>query len=176
MHSGPTGIIASSVNGVIVRNNISDALAGIFDAAPAVRVSDNTLTNTSFGVLLLGGGTVQSNDISNANYGVFLNTDGATVQSNHITLATTAAVEFNCHSGVVSHNTINDVAVGLDMVPAGFHGFNSFANTGTITTEGCGAAPLMIGAARAQSRVGVQSGTTNPQQWRMPATPFGARK
>jgi len=69
MHSGPTGIVGNSVNGAITENNVSDALAGIFDAAPGARVSSNTVTNTTFGVLLLTGGTVQSNDVSNSGNG-----------------------------------------------------------------------------------------------------------
>jgi|SRR5882762_15562 len=161
MRSGPTGIVANSVNGAITENNVSDALAGIFDAAPGTRVSSNTVTNTTFGVLLLTGGTVQSNDVSNSGYGVFLNADGAVVQSNHITLAASAGIELNCHGGTVSRNTINDAAVGLDQVPLGFRGSNTFANTGSISTDGCAAA-----APR----------TVSPQQWRTPATPLGVRK
>ncbi len=174
--SAPSGIVVSGNNGVVAENNVTDALAGVFDLAAGVRVSSNTFTNTSIGVLLLAGGTVQSNDILNANYGVFLISDGATIQSNRITLATTAAVEFNCFSGVVSHNTVNDAAVGLDQVPTGFHGSNNFANTGTISTDGCSATPVLAGAARVQSPNTVLSGTPAPLRWRTPATPFGSTR
>jgi hypothetical protein len=176
IHSGSGGISVSGINGVVAQNNVSDALAGIFDSAPGVRVSSNTITNALFGVLNLTGGTIHSNDISNTTIGVFLNSDGSTVQSNRITLAATAAIEFNCFSGVVSHNTINDAAVGLDQVPTGFHGSNTFSNTGTISTDSCSATPILAGAARVQSLNGVLPGTPAPQQWRTPATPFASRR
>jgi hypothetical protein len=173
---GSEGVVVNSVNGVIAQNNVTDTLAGIFDLAPGVRVSNNTVTNTTFGVLLLLGGTAESNDISNSIYGIYLNADGSVVQSNHITLAPNAAIEFNCHSGTVSHNKINDAAIGLDQVPAGFNGSNTFANTGFISTDGCSAAPLVASAARVQSSAAAQSGMSSPQEWRTPANPFGSRR
>jgi hypothetical protein len=176
MRSGPTGIVVTSVNGAIVGNDVSDALAGIFDAAPGVGVVSNNVINTSFGVLLLLGGTVQANDISNSSYGVYLNADGAAVQANRITSAAAAGVELNCHRATVSHNTINDAAVGLDQVPGGGRGSNTFANTGSITTDGCGTVPLLAGAASLNSQGAAQSGPLAPQTWRTPANPFGSRR
>jgi Periplasmic copper-binding protein (NosD) len=173
---GSEGVEVNSVNGVVARNNVTDTLAGIFDFAPAVRVSNNTVTNTTFGILLLLGGTAESNDVSNSVYGIYLAADGAVVQSNHITLAPNAGIELSCHIGTVSHNTINDAAVGLDQVPSGFHGSNTFANTGFISVDGCTAAPLVASAARVQSLTAAQSGTSSPQGWRTPANPFGAKK
>jgi hypothetical protein len=157
-----------------VGNNVSDALAGVFDAAPAVSVVSNDVINTSFGVLLLLGGTVQANDIANSVYGVYLNADGASVQSNRIVSAAAAGVEFNCHSATVAHNTINDALVGLDQVPGGGRGSNTFANAGTITTDGCAAAPVLAAAASLNSLNAAQSGPPAPQTWRTPANPFGS--
>jgi hypothetical protein len=174
MRSGPTGIVFNSVNGAIVGNNVSDALAGVFDAAPAVSVVSNDVINTSFGVLLLLGGTVQANDIANSAYGVYLNADGASVQYNRVVSAAAAGVELNCHSATVAHNTINDALVGLDQVPGGGRGSNTFANAGTITTDGCAAAPILAAAANLNSLNAAQSGPPAPQTWRTPANPFGS--
>jgi len=177
MNFGPIGIQVNGNNGIVSQNIVSDALAGVFDLAPGVRVSSNTIASASFGILsLLGGGTISNNDISNSGYGVFLAAGGSTVQSNRIMLASVAAIEFNCVSATVSHNSINDATIGLDMVPTGFHGPNSFANAGTISTDGCGPTPLAATAARSQSRVAAQSGTFTPQQWRTPANPLGQQK
>ena len=158
-------------------NMVSDALAGIFDVAPSVRASSNTITSASFGILnLLGGGTIHDNDISNAGYGVYLAAEGSTVQSNRITSASVAAIEFNCVTATVSHNSINDATIGLDLVPTGFHGPNSFANTATITTDGCGPTTLAAATMRTQSTIAAQSATFTPQQWRTPANPHGQQK
>jgi len=174
--SGPTGIVFSSVNGAIAGNNVSGAVAGIFATAPGVNVVSNNVFNTLFGVLLLLGGTVQANEISNSSYGVYLNADGAAVQSNRITSAAAAGVEFNCHSATVAHNTIIDAAVGLDKVPGGGRGSNTFANTASITTDGCGTAPLLAGAASLTSQGAAQSSLPAPETWRTPANPFGSRR
>ena len=177
MNFGPVGIQVNGNNGIVAQNIVSDALAGVFDVAPGVRVSSNTITSSSFGILsLLGGGTISNNDISNTGYGVYLAADGSTVQSNRITLASVAAIEFNCVSATASHNTINDATLGLDLAPTGFHGSNSFANTGTISTDGCGPTPLAATAVHAPSRVATQSGAFTPQQWRTPANPHGQQK
>ncbi len=173
---GSEGVMVSSVNGVVAQNNVTDTLAGIFDLAPGVRISNNTITNTQFGIALLLGGTAESNDISNSIFGIFLNADGSVVQSNHITLASSVGIELNCHSGNVSHNTINDAALGLDQVPAGFHGSNRFANTAVISSDGCAATPLAASAARVQSLAAPQSGVPSLQDWRTPANPFGSRR
>src|SRR4030095_4701025 len=107
----------------------------------------------------------QNNDISNAGYGVYLAAEGSTVHSNRITSASVAAVEFNCVSATVSHHSLNDACIGLGLVPTGFHGSNSFANTGTITTDGCGPTTLAATTTRTHS-VGAQPATLTTQQWR----------
>jgi hypothetical protein len=72
-----------------------------------------------------------------------------------------------CFNANVSGNFINDAAIGVAQAPAGI-GSNTFANTATTISDGCGAAAA---AARAmQDNVqGVQ------EQWHTPATPFGTR-
>jgi hypothetical protein len=166
------GIFAIGVNGEITNNNVSNSVVGIFDWAPAVPVSSNNLTSTTYGVLLLAGGTVQSNDILNSSNGVLLDADGAIVLSNHITLAATAAIEFNCHVGTVAHNTINDAAIGLSDVQLSLSGANTFANTGMISTDGCVAAAAAVSSPRAASLLTRPSSFS---QWRTPAHPTGLR-
>lgn len=174
--SSPLGLIGvdlNSVSGEVTDNTVSAAEAGVFDLAPGVSVSDNTETNTPYGVLLLAGGTVQSNEMSNVFYGVFLDSDGATIQYNRITLATTAALELNCFSGTVSHNTVSDAVVGIDEAPLGFNQSNNFNNTGVVSANGCAVANATVPLAAARSIV--SSGKPSPRQWRTPATPNGVR-
>jgi hypothetical protein len=166
------GIFAIGVNGEIMNNNVSNSVVGIFDWAPAVPVSSNNLTSTTYGVLVLAGGTVQSNDILNSSNGVLLDADGAIVLSNHITLAATAAIEFNCHVGTVAHNTINDAAIGLSDVQLSLSGPNTFANTGMISTDGCVARAAAVSSPRAASLLTRPSSFS---QWRTPAHPTGLR-
>jgi hypothetical protein len=45
-------------------------------------------------------------------------------------------IEFNCYTGTVSGNTINNVGTGLDSVPASFTGVNMFYDLATNTTSG----------------------------------------
>ena len=171
VHTG-IGIFLNSVHGEIKENNVNDALVGVWDVAPEAHVSTNTVTATTFGIFLLSSGTVQSNDISNSAYGVVLLADGANIHSNSITLATTAGVELACNNGTVSDNRINDAAIGLDQVPLGFKGSNTFANTGMISTDGC------VAAAASASSIQAPSQTASPSsfsQWRTPANPLGSR-
>jgi len=191
-NSSAIGIAAASINGDITDNDLSNAIAGVFDLAPAVRVVANNISTNEFGLLLLAGGTVQANDITNSGIGVALvgpggtvqanditnsgigvalGGPGATVQSNHITLSMQAAIEFSCNPATVSHNTINDALLGLGDVPLGFSGSNTFANTGTIST-GCVAAAAMLGPMQAAAPLAAPS---SYMQWRTPANPSGLR-
>lgn len=172
-NSSAIGILAASINGDITDNDLSNAIAGVFDLAPAVRIVANNVSTNEFGLLLLAGGTVQANDITNSGVGVALGGPGATVQSNHITLSTEAAIEFSCNPATVSHNTINDALVGLGDVPLGFTGSNNFANTGTISTSAnCPAAAAVLGPVQAASTLAKPK---SYMQWRTPANPSGLR-
>ena len=169
---GAVGMVLDNVNGEITDNDVSNALAGIFDIAPAAHISSNNVTSTSIGILLLAGGTVQSNDIMNSGVGVLLAAGDANVQSNRITLATTA-IEFNCNAATVAQNTINDAASGLDLVPPTFTGTNTFANTGTICTD-CAVAAPRVSSMQAVTQKPTRSGLP-PSKWRTPANPLGLR-
>jgi hypothetical protein len=171
--SGAVGVVLNNVNGQITDNNLSNALAGIFDLAPATRISSNNVISTAIGVLLLSGGTVESNDLINSGIGVFLGAGGASVRSNRITLAATAGIEFGCNAGTVANNTINDAPIGLDQVPSTFNGTNRFANTATIRTNGCVAAAATNSMQAVFQRL-TRSGLP-PSKWRTPANPLGLR-
>jgi hypothetical protein len=165
------GIFATSVNGDLTDNDISNTIAGVFDLAPAVSVVANNITTTELGLLLLAGGTVQGNDITNTGVGVALSGPGATVQSNHITLSAQAAIEFSCNPATVSQNRINDALVGLSDVPLGFSGSNTFANTGTVSTS-CPALAAILGPVQAAAPLAAPNSYL---QWRTPANPTGQR-
>jgi hypothetical protein len=168
-------ILASGVTGDITDNNLLGGLAGIFDLSNGLAINANGISSAQFGVILLGTGTLQSNDILNTAEGVSLNVPGSTLQGNRITESSAAAVEFNCSSANVSHNTINDAAVGLSDVPAGFNGNNTFANTGTVTTDGCAAAAAMPPAKAAPLNAAPISKGTPFLQWRTPLNPNGIK-
>lgn len=171
-NSSAVGIFAIGINGDITDNDVSNTIAGVVvDLAPVRVAANNVSTAGLFGLLLLAGGTVQGNDITNAGIGVELSGPGATVQSNRITFSAVAAVDFGCNAATVSHNTINDALVGLGNVPLGFSGSNTFANTGTISTN-CPAAAAVLGPVQAASTL---AKPRSYSQWRTPANPSGVR-
>lgn len=168
------GIFANSVSGDIDNNDVNDAVAGLFDWAPMAMVSYNQVTLTTYGALLLGAGTLQFNDIRDTGFGVFLDVSGATIQNNRITFAANAGIEFNCQPENISHNNINDAAVGFADVPAGFSGFNTFSNTATISTGGCVTTTAAVSKpGQAMARVAPKSSFAN---WRTPTNPHGTRR
>jgi hypothetical protein len=166
------GILAAGASGNITDNDLIAGIAGIFDESNGLTINGNGISSMQFGVVLLAAGMLQSNDIMNTVTGVSLNAPGSTLQGNRFTESSTAAVEFNCNAANVSHNTINDALVGLSDVPAGFNGTNTFANTGTVTTDGCPAAPMLKAAP--MSAAPVSKGTPF-LQWRTPVNPNGVK-
>ena len=165
-------ILAEGATGEITDNDLGAALVGVFDLSTGLHISENGISATGVALLLLGPANVQSNDILNSGVGVSIGSGGTSVQSNHITLSSTAAIEFDCTAAVVSHNTINDAVVGLSDVPAGFNGNNNIANTSMVSTGGCPAAaaavsPLMKAMPLASGQPFLQ--------WRRPSNPNGSR-
>jgi hypothetical protein len=169
-------ILAVGVSGDIVDNDLIGGAAGIFDLSNGLAINANGITSTQFGVVVLGTATLQSNDIMNTLTGVSLNVPGSKVQSNRITESSAAAIELNCNSANVAHNTINDAVVGLSDEPSNLSGNNTFANATTVTTDGCAlataATPLMQAAPLNAAPV-----TKGPQflQWRTAANPNGVK-
>lgn len=164
--SQSTGIVASNVNGRVRGNEVINAVVGIFDEAPAVNLQGNIILAASgYGIYLVNGGTAVSNHVSGSNTGVFLGGGVSTVTGNRIESSLGPAVEMSCLSATLSQNFINDASVGIDQVPSSGIGPNTFANTATTTTSGCGSAALAVHVIGARSRA----------QWHTPATPFGTR-
>lgn len=172
--NGTTSILASGVSGDITDNDLVGGLAGIFDLSNGLAINANGISSAQFGVVLLGTATMQSNDILNTAEGVSLNAPGSTLQGNRITESSAAAVELNCNSANVSHNTINDAPVGLSDVPAGFNGNNTFANTSTVTTECAAAAAMPLAKAAPLNAAPISKGTPF-LQWRTPLNPNGIK-
>jgi hypothetical protein len=166
------GVFAVGVDGDVSNNNLNNSGVGIFDFGAAATISSNDVNSTTYGIAMLSTGSAQGNDIANTSNGVYLEGDGANIQSNRITLASIAGVEFNCHVATVNNNRINDAAVGLNDVPTGFTGTNTFFITGTIITNTC-VAPLAAASA-VQGAAGVSSSRSGMlSQWRTPANPKG---
>jgi len=173
---GTAGIIAESVNGQIHDNDISNASVGVFDGAPAVSVSANTIMTTVYGMWLASGGSAVNNEVSSSSIGVLLAAPGATVQNNRVMSSAIAGVDMGCFSAKVSGNFVNDAAIGIAQARAGI-GSNAFANTATTVTDGCATAAAASLAVKANSRVQANSAVqaNSPQQWHTPATPLGTR-
>jgi hypothetical protein len=144
-------------------------LIGVFDDAPTVNVTSNTIAAPGYGLFLLAAGGVSGNHISGANVGVAVGAGGATITGNRIVSSTTSGIELGCLTGTVSGNFINDAPVGIDQAPAGI-GPNSFANTATTMTNGCA-----VAAVARQASGAMATHANLLEQWHTPATPFGTR-
>ncbi len=126
-----------SSGGSLTANVINGGYYGMFVAAREVTISGNTLANQIYeGIHATGGNTATSNKISNAPLGIWDGGGGNTYKSNTITNAG-VGIQFNCNTPTVLSNTINDATTGLDNVPSGFSGANSFNNVATLRTN-CG--------------------------------------
>jgi hypothetical protein len=171
------GIGLANVTGAVNGNEVSNAMFGIVNTATNVSIASNTIAQTTAGIALQGGGSVNNNKISNSTLGVWLFSDGGVVRQNRISAIGGSAIAFNCSAAIVSTNSINDAAVGLDNAPVGFTGRNTFNNTATINSGSCGAvasAARTSGLAAAASS-GTRSGASI-WQWRTPASPYASSK
>jgi hypothetical protein len=149
---------------------------GIVNTSPDVSITFNTTSLTTAGVALQGGGTVTNNRILASNVGAWFFGDGGVVQLNRISNISASAVEFNCSAAIVSGNTVNDAAVGLDSAPAGFTGVNTFNNTATVKGGTCFTSSVQkTGLAAPSSGVDTRSGASL-WQWRTPASPYASMK
>jgi hypothetical protein len=173
---GLGGILLANITGNIAENDINDVLFGVANLGAGASISSNTITLTSAGVVLEGGGNVISNRISGSAFGVWFFADGGKAQGNHISNASAAGIEFNCHAGSANHNTINDAVIGLDQVPSAFNGSNRFSNTGTIIMGGCAAAAAGPAIATRTIAKAAATGASSIRQYRTPFSPFGQIK
>lgn len=170
------GIGMDNVTGSVNGNEVSNGLFGIVNTGTDVSIAFNTVSLTSAGIALQGGGSVTNNKISASTLGLWFFSDGGVVQLNRISSISGSAVEFNCSAAIVSTNSINDAAIGLDNAPLGFTGGNTFNNTATINSGSCGVvaakmSSLAAGASSNRSRSGASI-----WQWRTPASPYASLK
>ena len=173
VNTGLIGILSDNVTGWVTENDVSNAMFGMVDAGPGVSISENNISQTTAGIVLENGGSIRENRLSSSGIGVWFFSDGGSVRSNRLVSMSLAAIEFNCSSATVSHNTINDAAVGLDNVPTGLRTTNTFYNTATIQTDGCASTPLVASSARTAAPSAGRSGDSI-WQWRTPASPLGS--
>lgn len=170
------GIGMDNVTGSISGNHVANALFGIVSTSSDVSLTFNTVSLTNAGIALQGGGVVNNNTIYDSSVGVFFFSDGGVVQLNRITNTGVSAVEFNCSSAIVSNNTINDAAVGLNNTPLSFTGNNSFNNTEIIKGGSCGAALARTSSPTANAAAPAGKMGSSIRQWRTPASPNGTLK
>jgi hypothetical protein len=176
---GPTALIGiglDNVTGAVNGNDVRNGMFGIVNTGTNVSLAFNTIGQTTAGIALQGGGAVNNNRISNSNLGVWFFSDGGVVQLNRISSISGSAIEFNCSSAIVFTNTINDAAIGLDNVPAGFTGVNSFDNTTTVRSGSCGAAAAKMSGLAAGAAIGGNRSGASIWQWRTPASPYASLK
>jgi hypothetical protein len=107
---------------------------GIAVAAPSVSISANIVANWQFALFDLEAASYTSNTVRNVEDGFYLNAPGATVESNTITQVTNVGIEFNCNTGTVKNNTIDDAHTGLADVPTGLSSTNAYFSAGEIST------------------------------------------
>jgi hypothetical protein len=129
------GIFVQSA-GSITDNGVTGAGissgGGIIGDFPDLAISGNTVSNWEFGLADLDGAKYTSNAVRNTATGFVSFAEGATVESNTITQAAGAGIEFNCDTGTVKSNTINDAAIAIDNVPSGVISTNTYFNVGAI--------------------------------------------
>jgi hypothetical protein len=170
------GIGLSNVTGSVNGNDVSNGMFGIVNVSNNVSIALNTTSQTTAGIALQGGGSVNNNRILSSNLGVWFFSDGGVVRLNRISSISGSAVEFNCSAAIVAGNTINDAAIGLDNAPVGFTGRNSFNNTTTITSGACGAAAAKVSSLAAGASISGSRSGASIWQWRTPASPYGSLK
>jgi hypothetical protein len=125
--------------GNVSGNFITGPTLGVFASSPSSAISNNTITGVTNGIQVVAPTTVTANHLSNIGLGlgigIWLTQPGASVTTNTIAQAG-IGIEFSCNSETASGNIINGATTGLDEIPVGFTGVNSFYNVATVT-GGC---------------------------------------
>jgi len=141
--TSPVGIMSLGNSHGSISNNFIASYpgggTGVLAGSCCVPVSGNWIEAQNIGVDIEGTlVSVTSNHIfASLTTGINIAVGGVTVKGNGISYTTGSAIEFNCTTrDTVTGNTIIDANVGLDKVPAGFTGSNTFYNVATIKT-GC---------------------------------------
>lgn len=142
--TSPVGIMSlGNSHGSISDNFIASypgGGTGVWAGSCCVPVSGNWIEKQNIGIDIEGTiVSVTSNQVfASTTTGIKIGVGGVTVKSNGIAYTTGPAIEFNCTTGdTVAGNTIIDANVGLDEVPTGFTGSNTFYNVNNKITGGC---------------------------------------
>jgi hypothetical protein len=115
---------------------------GIFVLDASATISDNIVTNWEFGIVDVDAASLTANTVRNTSDAIFLEVAGATVESNIITQANPTGINFNCHTGTVKSNTINDANSGIASVPSGVSSTNTYFNVEGTRIGGCPSAAV----------------------------------
>jgi parallel beta-helix repeat protein len=146
--SSPTGIYLFGAAGSVSGNLLSGFTNGngiVLNPTSTASVSNNTIGEARIGIINNGTSGIQitSNKLfRNTFAGInMVGPSNTTVQGNRITDSPGGVgIEFGCSgtNNIVKSNTINDVGIGLDSVPAGnTTAPNSYFNVATTQTDGC---------------------------------------
>jgi hypothetical protein len=137
-----TGIIventASLIGNTISGPGNSVDSQGIVVDSESATITNNTFTNWLYGIVDYGGAKYTSNTIRNTGVGILLGSTGATVDSNVITQAVYDGIEFGCNTNSVKGNTLNNMAIGIEGIPASVTSTNTYYNVQEIR-DNCGA-------------------------------------
>lgn len=139
-----TGIMSlGNLRGNISGNFITSYPAGgtgVWAGSCCVPVAGNWIDQQNIGIDIEGTleSVILNRIFSTATAGINIGIGGVTVNSNSIAYSLNSAIEFNCTAGdTVVGNIVNSANVGLDKVPAGFAGSNTFYNVSNKTGSGC---------------------------------------
>lgn len=142
--TSPVGIMSlGNSHGSISDNFIASypgGGTGVWAGSCCVPVTGNWIEAQNIGIDIEGTlVSVTSNRIfASSATGINIGVGGVTVKGNGISYTVGNAIEFNCTtSDTITGNIIIDANVGLDKVPAGFAGLNTFYNVNTKQTGGC---------------------------------------
>ena len=136
-------LLDSGSAGTVSGNTVSGGNIGISaNSGAAVSISGNTVVASGYGVAASDGSTVNGNKIfGTLTAGILIVGQTVAVQTNAIT-GGPVGIDFECGNDPnVNSNTINEVTTGLDNVPGGAFGTNTYFNVGTLRSAGVCAAP-----------------------------------
>jgi hypothetical protein len=131
--------VASVTGNYLIGPGANNDAQGLTVMSPSATVSGNTFTGWYFAAVDFGAGTYSSNSTQNSTIGFYLGVPSSTIESSTITQSF-AAIDFNCSSGNVSHNVINDASIAMYESLVSTDAGNDFFNVATIQGASCTAA------------------------------------
>ena len=131
--------VATIKNNVVTGPGSNLDAQGITVNTASATVNSNTLTNWYYGLVDFGPASYMFNSTRDSKIAFNMGVPGGSFQSNSM-LQSFVAVDFNCNSGTVSGNTINDASFAMYLSAPGPDPSNTLANVATIQNGGCGTA------------------------------------